>query len=193
MKKILTMVLLLSCLTTVLYSQEISEKEGRKLLENIRREIKAEEKAKEAEEKAKQKAREEEEKLKIAAKKYEEEKQQKIMENIRKNMNESLEEKVFRSDNTTKDRIEAAGKAFEIGKERITPLKMEEEEIIKLEKALGIEKDENRIFLSQEFDEIYNKFKTSNNKVELLLLENKKLNERLTRLDRMEQELKARN
>ncbi len=193
MKKILTMVLLLSCLTTVLYSQEISEKEGRKLLENIRREIQAEEKAKEAEEKAKQKAREEEEKLKIAAKKYEEEKQQKIMENIRKNMNESLEEKVFRSDNTTKDRIEAAGKAFEIGKERITPLKMEEEEIIKLEKALGIEKDENRIFLSQEFDEIYNKFKTSNNKVELLLLENKKLNERLTRLDRMEQELKARN
>lgn len=193
MKKILTMVLLLSCLTTVLYSQEISEKEGRKLLENIRREIQAEEKAKEAEEKAKQKAREEEEKLKIAAKKYEEEKQQKIMENIRKNMNESLEEKVFRSDNTTKDRIEAAGKAFEIGKERITPLKMEEEEIIKLEKALGIEKDENRIFLSQEFDEIYNKFKTSNNKVELLLLENTKLNERLTRLDRMEQELKARN
>ncbi|MGL5655642.1 MAG: hypothetical protein ACRCXY_02255 [Fusobacteriaceae bacterium] len=193
MKKILTMVFLLSCLTTVLYSQEISEKEGRKLLENIRREIQAEEKAKEAEEKAKQKAREEEEKLKIAAKKYEEEKQQKIMENIRKNMNESLEEKVFRSDNTTKDRIEAAGKAFEIGKERITPLKMEEEEIIKLEKALGIEKDENRIFLSQEFDEIYNKFKTSNNKVELLLLENKKLNERLTRLDRMEQELKARN
>ena len=42
MKKILKISLLLSCLTTALYSQEVSEKEGKKVLEQIRREIQVE-------------------------------------------------------------------------------------------------------------------------------------------------------
>ena len=46
MKKMLGVFLFLSCLTTALYSQEVSEKEGKKVLEQIRREIQAEEKAK---------------------------------------------------------------------------------------------------------------------------------------------------
>ena len=61
-------------------------------------------------------------------------------------MNESLEEKVFRSENTPEARMVAAGTAFEIGKERMAFLKMEEEEIIKLEEALGVEADKNRVF-----------------------------------------------
>ena len=186
MKKIITLFLFLSCLTTALYSQEISEKEGKKVLEQIRKEI-------QAEEKAKQKTIEDEEKARIAAEKAEEKKGKKIIEEIRRDMNESLEEKVFRSENTPEARIAAAGAAFEIGKERMVFLKMEEEEIMKLEEVLGMEPDEKRVFLSQKYDEVYDEFKSNNNEIELLLLENEKLNEYLSRLDKMEQKVRAGN
>ena len=193
MRKIVMLSLFLSCLVTAVYSQEVSEKEGRKVLEQIRREIEAEEKAKQKASKDAEKAKEVEEKARIAAEKAEEKKGKKIIEDIRRDMNESLEEKVFRSENTPEGRIAAAGAAFEIGRERMAFLKMEEEEIMKLEEVLGMEADENRVFLSQKFDEVYDKFKTNNNEIELLLLENEKLNEYLSRLDRMEQKVKAGN
>ena len=193
MKKLITMFLFLSCLTTALYSQEVSEKEGRKVLEQIRREIQAEEKAKLKAIEDAEKAKAEEEKARIAAEKAEEKKGKKILEDIRRDMNESLEEKVFRSDNNSEARIAAAGAAFEIGKERMAFLKMEEEEIIKLEEVLGMEPNENRVFLSQKFDEVYDQFNSNNNEIELLLLENEKLNEYLSRLDRMEQKVRAGN
>ncbi|WP_443864205.1 hypothetical protein [Fusobacterium ulcerans] len=193
MKKLITMFLFLSCLTTALYSQEVSEKEGKKVLEQIRREIQAEEKAKLKAIEDAEKAKAEEEKARIAAEKAEEKKGKKILEDIRRDMNESLEEKVFRSDNNSEARIAAAGAAFEIGKERMAFLKMEEEEIVKLEEVLGMEADENRVFLSQKFDEVYDQFNSNNNEIELLLLENEKLNEYLSRLDRMEQKVRAGN
>ena len=193
MKKLITMFLFLSCLTTVLYSQEVSEKEGKKVLEQIRREIQAEEKAKLKAIEDAEKAKAEEEKARIAAEKAEEKKGKKILEDIRRDMNESLEEKVFRSDNNSEARIAAAGAAFEIGKERMAFLKMEEEEIVKLEEVLGMEPNENRVFLSQKFDEVYDQFNSNNNEIELLLLENEKLNEYLSRLDRMEQKVRAGN
>ena len=193
MKKLITMFLFLSCLTTALYSQEVSEKEGKKVLEQIRREIQAEEKAKLKAIEDAEKAKAEEEKARIAAEKAEEKKGKKILEDIRRDMNESLEEKVFRSDNNSEARIAAAGAAFEIGKERMAFLKMEEEEIIKLEEVLGMEPNENRVFLSQKFDEVYDQFNSNNNEIELLLLENEKLNEYLSRLDRMEQKVRAGN
>ena len=83
--------------------------------------------------------------------------------------------------------------AFEIGKERMAFLKMEEEEIIKLEEVLGIEPDENRVFLSQKFDEIYDQFNSNNNDIELILHENEKLNKYLSRLDKIEQKVRAGN
>ena len=175
------------------YSQEISEKEGMKVLEEIRKEIRMEEKEKERAAKEAEKIKAAEEKARIAAEKAEEKKGKKIIEDIRRDMNESLEEKVFRSENTPEGRIAAAGAAFEIGRERMAFLKMEEEEIMKLEEVLGMETDENRVFLSQKFDEVYDKFKTNNNEIELLLLENEKLNEYLSRLDRMEQKVRAGN
>ena len=193
MKKLITMFLFLSCLTTALYSQEVSEKEGKKVLEQIRREIQAEEKAKLKAIEDAEKAKAEEEKARIAAEKAEEKKGKKILEDIRRDMNESLEEKVFRSDNNSEARIAAAGAAFEIGKERMAFLKMEEEEIVKLEEVLGMEPNENRVFLSQKFDEVYDQFNSNNNEIELLLLENEKLNEYLSRLDRMEQKVRAGN
>ena len=193
MKKMFTVFLFLSCLTTALYSQEVSEKEGKKVLEQIRREIQAEEKAKQKAIEDAEKAKAEEEKARIAAEKAEEKKGKKILEDIRRDMNESLEEKVFRSENNPESRIAAAGAAFEIGKERMAFLKMEEEEIIKLEEVLGMEPDENRVFLSQKFDEVYDEFNSNNNEIELLLLENEKLNEYLSRLDRMEQKVRAGN
>ena len=108
-------------------------------------------------------------------------------------MNESLEEKVFRSKNTPESRMAGATGAFEIGKERMAFLKMEEEEIIKLEEVLGIEPDENRVFLSQKFDEIYDQFNSNNNDIELILHENEKLNKYLSRLDKIEQKVRAGN
>ena len=184
MKKMLGIFLFLSCLTTALYSQEISEKEGKKVLEQIRREI-------QTEEKAKQKAIEDAEKTRIAIEKAEEKKGKKILEDIRRDMNESLEEKVFRSKNTPESRMAGATGAFEIGKERMAFLKMEEEEIVKLEEVLGMEPDENRVFLSQKFDEVYEEFNSKNVEVQNLSDENKKLNEYLTKLDRMEQKVKV--
>ena len=192
MKKISTVILFLSCLTIV-YSQEINEKEGKKVLEQIRKEIQAEEKAKQKAIEDAEKAKEAEEKARIAAEKAEEKKGKKIIEDIRRDLNESLEEKVFRSENTPEARIAAAGAAFEIGKERMVFLKMEEEEIMKLEEVLGMEPDENRVFLSQKYDEVYDEFKSNNNEIELLLLENEKLNEYLNRLDKMEQKVRAGN
>ena len=193
MKKMLGVFLFLSCLTTALYSQEVSEKEGKKVLEQIRREIQAEEKAKLKAIEDAEKVKAEEEKAKVAAEKAEEKKGKKILEDIRRDMNESLEEKVFRSDNNPESRIAAAGAAFEIGKERMAFLKMEEEEIVKLEEVLGMEPNENRVFLSQKFDEVYDQFNSNNNEIELLLLENEKLNEYLSRLDKMEQKVRAGN
>ena len=186
MKKMLGIFLFLSCLTTALYSQEISEKEGKKVLEQIRREI-------QTEEKAKQKAIEDAEKTRIAIEKAEEKKGKKRLEDIRRDMNESLEEKVFRSKNTPESRMAGATGAFEIGKERMAFLKMEEEEIIKLEEVLGIEPDENRVFLSQKFDEIYDQFNSNNNDIELILHENEKLNKYLSRLDKIERKVRAGN
>ena len=180
MKRITGVILFLSCLTTILYSQEISEKEGRKVLEQIRREI-------QFEEKAKQKAIEEAEKARIAAEKEKEKKGKKILEDIRRDMNESLEEKVFRSENDP----EVRAAAFETGRERMAFLKMEEKEIMDLEKDLGIEGEENRVFLSQKFDEVYEEFNSKNAEVQNLSDENKKLNEYLTKLDRMEQKVKT--
>ena len=193
MKKMLGVFLFLSCLTTALYSQEVSEKEGKKVLEQIRREIQAEEKAKLKAIEDAEKVKAEEEKAKVAAEKAEEKKGKKILEDIRRDMNESLEEKVFRSENNPEATIAAAGAAFEIGKERMAFLKMEEEEIVKLEEVLGMEPNENRVFLSQKFDEVYDQFNSNNNEIELLLLENEKLNEYLSRLDRMEQKVRAGN
>ena len=186
MRKIAILSLFLSCLVTAVYSQEINEKEGRKVLEQIRKEI-------QTEEKAKQKAIEDAEKARIAAEKEEEKKGKKILEDIRRDLNESLEEKVFRSENTPEARIAAAGAAFEIGKERMAFLKMEEEEIMKLEEVLGMETNENRVFLSQKFDEVYNKFNSNNSEIENIMLENEKLNEYLSRLDRMEQKVRVGN
>ncbi|MDU1911980.1 hypothetical protein [Fusobacterium sp.] len=186
MKKIIAGIFLLTILGTTLYAQEISEKEGRKVLEEIRREI-------QAEEKVKQKAIEDAEKARIAVQKAEEKKGKKIIEDIRRNMNESLEEKVFKSENTAEGRRTAAKEAFKIGRDRMVFLREEEEEIVKLEEVLGIEADENRVFLSQKYDEVYDEFKTNNSEKELLLLENEKLNEYLSRLDKIEQKLRTGN
>ena len=108
-------------------------------------------------------------------------------------MNESLEEKVFRSENAPEARIAAINAAFETGRERMTFLRAEEEEIMELEKTLGIEDSDRNVFLSQKFDEVYDEFKSNNNEIEILLLENEKLNEYLSRLDRMEQKVRAGN
>lgn len=193
MRKIMIGIFLLSSLGSVLYSQETNEKEGMKVLEQIRKEIQAEEKAKQKAIEEAEKAKKAEEKARMAEEKDKEKKWKKIIEEIKRDMNESLEEKVFRSGNNPEARIEAAGAAFEIGKERIAFLKIEEEEIIKLEEALGIEANENRVFLGQKFDEVYDKFNSNNNEIELLLLENEKLKEYLIRLDKMEQKVKTGN
>ena len=193
MKKIIVSIFLLSILGTTLYAQEISEKEGMKVLEQIRSEIKAEERAKQKAIEDAKKAEEEAEKARIAAAKEEERKGKKIIEDIRRNQNESLEEKVFRSENTPEARMAAAKEALKIGKDRMVFLREEEEEIMKLEEAIGINPNEKREFLSQKYDEVYDEFESNNSEIELLLHENEKLNEYLSRLDKMEQKIRIGN
>lgn len=193
MKKIIVSIFLLSILGTTLYAQEINEKEGMKVLEQIRRKIKAEERAKQKAAEEAKRAEEEVEKARIAAAKEEERKGKKIIEDIRRDQNESLEEKVFRSENTPEARITAAKEAFKIGEDRMAFLREEEEEIMKLEEAIGINPNEKREFLSQKYDEVYDEFKSNNSEIELLLHENEKLNEYLSRLDKMEQKIRTGN
>lgn len=193
MKKIITGIFLLSILGTSLYAQEISEKEGMKVLEEIRREIKAEERGKQKAIEDAKKAEEEAEKARIAAAKEEERKGKKIIKDIRRNQNESLEEKVFRSENTPEARMAAAKEALKIGKDRMAFLREEEEEIMKLEEAIGINPNEKREFLSQKYDDVYDEFNSNNSEIETLLHENEKLNEYLSRLDKMEQKIRIGN
>ena len=175
------------------YSQEISEKERMRVLKQIRKEVQLEEKEKARAAREAEKIKAAEEKVKISAEKAEEKKGKKILEEIRRDMNESLEEKVFRSENNPEARMVAAEKAFEIGRERMAFLKAEEKEIMELEKSLGIEDANRDVFLGQKFDKVYDEFKSNNNELEILLLENEKLKEYLSRLDRMEEKVKAGN
>mgnify|MGYP001182062164 FL=1 len=175
------------------YSQEISEKEGMRVLKQIRKEVQLEEKEKARAVREAEKIKAAEEKAKISAEKAEEKKGKKILEEIRRDMNESLEEKVFRSENNPEARMVAAENAFEIGRERMAFLKAEEKEIMELEKSLGIEDINRDVFLGQKFDKVYDEFKANNNELEILLLENEKLKEYLSRLDRMEEKVKAGN
>ena len=183
MKKMAAVFLFLSCITMI-YSQEINEKEGKKVLEQIRKEI-------QLEEKLKQKAADDAEKARIAEEKEKEKKGKKVLEDIRKDMSESLEEKVFRSKNNSIERTTAAATAFQVGKERMSFLKIEEEKIKELEKALGAEAEENRVFLSQKFDEVHEEFILKNDEIQILSSENKRLNEYLSKLDTMEQKVKT--
>ncbi|MHD0313207.1 hypothetical protein [Fusobacterium varium] len=193
MKRIVITIFLLANLATVIYSQEITEKEGMRVLKQIRKEVQLEEKEKARAVREAEKIKAAEEKAKISAEKAEEKKGKKILEEIRRDMNESLEEKVFRSENNPEARMVAAEKAFEIGRERMAFLKAEEKEIMELEKSLGIEDINRDVFLGQKFDKVYDEFKANNNELEILLLENEKLKEYLSRLDRMEEKVKAGN
>ena len=193
MKRIVITIFLLANLATVIYSQEITEKEGKRVLKQIRKEVQLEEKEKARAAREAEKIKAAEEKAKISAEKAEEKKGKKILEEIRRDMNESLEEKVFRSENNPEARMVAAEKAFEIGRERMAFLKAEEKEIMELEKSLGIEDANRDVFLGQKFDKVYDEFKSNNNELEILLLENEKLKEYLSRLDRMEEKVKAGN
>lgn len=193
MKRIVITIFLLANLATVIYSQEITEKEGMRVLKQIRKEVQLEEKEKARAAREAEKIKAAEEKAKISAEKTEEKKGKKILEEIRRDMNESLEEKVFRSENNPEARMVAAEKAFEIGRERMAFLKAEEKEIMELEKSLGIEDVNRDVFLGQKFDKVYDEFKANNNELEILLLENEKLKEYLSRLDRMEEKVKAGN
>lgn len=193
MKRIVITIFLLANLATVIYSQEITEKEGMRVLKQIRKEVQLEEKEKARAAREAEKIKAAEEKAKRSAEKAEEKKGKKILEEIRRDMNESLEEKVFRSENNPEARMVAAEKAFEIGRERMAFLKAEEKEIMELEKSLGIEDVNRDVFLGQKFDKVYDEFKSNNNELEILLLENEKLKEYLSRLDRMEEKVKAGN
>ena len=193
MKKIIVSIFLLSILGTTLYAQEVSKKEGMKVLEQIRREIKIEERAKQKAAEEAKRTEEKAEKARIAIQKAEEKKGKKIIEDIRRDQNESLEEKVFRSENIPEARMAAAKEALKIGKDRMAFLREEEEEIMKLEEAIGINPNEKRVFLSQKYDEVYDEFNSNNSEIEALLHENEKLNEYLSRLDKMEQKIRTGN
>lgn len=164
MKKSMIILSLLGALSTFSFAKD----PGMKILEEKRREIKQEETAKNNEEEA-------------------------ILKEKRRELNESLEEKVFRSKNTPEDRAAAAEEAFEIGKDRVAFMRMEEQQIRDLEKQAGIKPDKNHPLMAEEFDKVYNKYKKNNDKVGALIYENQRLKEYLDKLDAMESRMKQGN
>ncbi|MDY4005559.1 MAG: hypothetical protein SOY68_06575, partial [Fusobacterium varium] len=74
MKRIVITIFLLANLATVIYSQEITEKEGMRVLKQIRKEVQLEEKEKARAAREAEKIKAAEEKAKISAEKAEEKK-----------------------------------------------------------------------------------------------------------------------
>jgi phage-related minor tail protein len=109
----------------------------------------------------------------------------------RRELNESIEERVFKSSKDLKTKIEVTKETYKLGKDRIDFLLEEENQLISLEKAIGIEKKPSEtVYLNKKYDEIGEKIKKSNSVSEILMLENEKLESYLERLDGMEKELK---
>ena len=106
---------------------------------------------------------------------------------IKSEINEPIEKKVFKNQ---KNKIETTKEGFKIANERLEFLLLEEAEIVKLEKQLGINLNEKNKFSGEEFKKIYEKFMQESNTLEKLKLENFKLNEQLKRLNVIEKELK---
>lgn len=116
------------------------------------------------------------------------EKGKKILNEMKKDLNESLELKVLRSGDDLESRLSAAEEAFKTGEDRLDFIRNEESEIIKLGKEIGKENKEK--FLGQQFDEVHREFKNSKEKAEALIAENKKLKEYINKLDNMENQIK---
>lgn len=105
---------------------------------------------------------------------------------IKAEINDPIEKKVFRNQEN-KDEVLKEG--FKNADKRLTFIFLEEAEIIKLEKELGIKNDENNRFNGEEFKKIYEKYTLESNSLEKLKLENIKLNQHLNRLNIIEKEL----
>ncbi|BBA53269.1 hypothetical protein FV113G1_P10700 (plasmid) [Fusobacterium varium] len=116
------------------------------------------------------------------------EKGKKIIKEIKKELNESLEEKVFRESNSKYSKVLAADRAFEIGKERLFFIENEEKEILDISKFLNLEID-NKSFLSLQFNEVHNQFNIQKKQIEHLIEENEKLYKYLKQLEEMEKKL----
>lgn len=112
----------------------------------------------------------------------------KVIKEIREDLNESLELKVFRSENTPEARQEAAEKAFETGDDRLAFLRAEEEEIDRYKKEGKME--DGRKLLDAKFQETYTQFKENQEKMKSLQAENEKLKAMMNKLETMENNLK---
>ena len=195
-----------------------SERAGKKRLEQLRTEMKKEEKA-ERRKIENQKKEEEKVERQKEEEKAERQKAQTSLEEVpvvimeeeimpikeaekatvskrelykkRRELNESIEERVFKSSKDLKTKIEVTKETYKLGKDRIDFLLEEENQLISLEKAIGIEKKPSEtVYLNKKYDEIGEKIKKSNSVSEILMLENEKLESYLERLDGMEKELK---
>ena len=152
MQKILRMIFFMLFFIATTYSKEQNnKKEGMKVLNRIRNEIKAEENAKFAVEKAR---------IKTA-------KGEKLLEEKRIDLNKSIEDKIFERNRTESTRESATEEGFALGKDRLEILRAEEEEIKKLENYYGklsgkkVNQNKDRILKGEKFDKIYSKDKKS--------------------------------
>lgn len=204
MKKFINIFLIMAAITGTAYAEEVIEVvpvtevvEKETIVEDVAaRRQEAIEKVKEIREKirleeeaaARERKRAEEEKQrelkKIEEQKKKELKQaEKIVEKQRKDLNESLELKVFRS----KDKIKAADEAFKVGEDRLAFLKQEEATLKEMSEHLGLDNDQK--LLGEKFDETYDKFKGNQARVKELVEENAKLKEYLKKLDAMQRRI----
>lgn len=112
----------------------------------------------------------------------------KILNEMKKELNESLELKVLRSGSNLENQIVASEEAFKIGFDRMTFLKNEEEQLLALEE--GIHEKSNTKLLYGEFEETYENFNKVKENADKLMAEDKQLKEYLNNLNQMERKLK---
>ncbi|AZW09447.1 hypothetical protein SAMN02983009_01634 [Fusobacterium necrophorum] len=173
----------------------------KELMEKFREKIKIEEQKKVEELKKLEETRLEEERIKEEERqriereqklKEENEKKEamKLLKEKRREYSESLQDKVYRPGNNMDKQLAATERAFKVGEERISFTKVKEENLMNQEKALGIEKDHSSEFISEKFDKLNEKYKSSNEEVAKLLKQREEIKENLKKLEEMEKKIK---
>lgn len=181
MKKILCVVFLFFC--SIVLSEE---KNNEKLMEKFREKIRIEEQ---------EKLKLENEKIEQARKMTEEnQKKEKtameIMEKKRREHEESLEDKVYLSGNSLENQLFTVERAFKIAEQRISFIKVKEENEVARKKSSGLEENRPEELVSDKFNKLNEKYKLNADEIRKLFEQQQEIEEYLEKLEEMEKKIK---
>lgn len=189
--------LMVLCLLILSYNILFAQSTAEELMEKFREKIRVEEQQKLEETRKAEELRLEEEKRQAEeSKKIEEARILKekeamtLIEERRREYEESLVEKVYRPGNDVDKQIKATDRAFVVGEQRVSFKRVDEQNILAEEKRKGIEKDHSKEFVSEKFDEVYEKYKASEEEIKMLLKQQEEIKANLRKVEEMERKIK---